>query len=183
MKSEMFTNSTEKTGLNLRKYLLIPCLVFFFLSSCNSQQSDARKTAADIKKTLADNTPGSIPTKEGGPMMKATIAGKAWVADAMMPPEAAGRIIGFYNKESISLPYYRRDLVVGKKIKFSDHQAVDLFLNDEVGIWGGRQGEMEFTKVDANWAEGVFHVTGSTLDGSKTIAVTDGFFRIAVPAR
>jgi hypothetical protein len=183
MKHEMFTTSIGKTNPNLSKYLLVPFLLFFFLSSCNSQQSEAKKVAADIKQTLAENTPGSIPTKEGGLMMKATIAGKAWVADAMMPPEAAGRIIGFHNKESISLPYDRRDLYVGKKIKFSDHQAVDIFTNDEVGIWGGRQGEMEITKVDANWAEGVFHVTGSTLDGSKTLAVTDGSFRIAVPAR
>ena len=182
MKHEAFTNSIEKTNLNLGKYLLTPFLLLFFLSSCSSQQSDPKKLAAGIKETV-ETTPGSIPTREGGLTMKATIGGKAWTADGMIPAEAAGRIVGSYNKISISLPYDRRDLYVGKKIKFSDHQAVDLFNNDEVGIWAGRKGEMIYTKVDADWAEGTFYFTGSTLEDSKTIAVTDGFFRIAVPKR
>ncbi|HEY4286302.1 MAG TPA: hypothetical protein VGN00_04310 [Puia sp.] len=161
------------------KQLLTSFLLLFFLSSCNSQ-SDPKKLAEGIKQTV-ETTAGSIPTQEGGLTMKATIGGKAWVAAGMIPAEAAGRIVGSYNKVSISLPYDRRYLYAGKKVKFSDHQAVDLFNDDEVGIWGGRKGEMEITKVDDNWAEGIFYFTGSTLDGSKTIAVTDGFFRIAVP--
>jgi len=163
------------------KHLLTSFLLLFCLSSCNSQQSDAKKLAADIKRTI-EITPGSSPTREGGLTMKATIAGKAFVANDMIPAEAAARIIGNYGTVQISLPYDRRYLYVGKKIKFSEH-AANLFYDDEVGIWGGRQGEMEITKVDDNWAEGTFYFTGSTLDGSKTIAVTNGFFRIAVPKR
>ena len=128
-------------------------------------------------------TAGSVPTSEGGLTMKATIAGKAWVAAGMIPAETASRIVGSRNKVSISLPYDRRDLYVGKKIKFSDHQAVDFFNDDEVGIWGATKGQMEYTKVDANWAEGTFSFIGSAQDGAKTIAVTDGFFRIAVPKK
>ena len=163
------------------RQVLTVFLLLFFLSSCNSQ-TDPKKLADGIKNTV-ELAPGSTPTTEGGLTMKATIGGKAWVAAGMIPAEAAGRIIGSRNKVSISLPYDKRYLYVGKKVKFSDHQAVDLFNDDEVGIWGGRIGEMEITKVDDNWAEGRFYFTGSTLDGSKTIAVTDGFFRIAVPKR
>lgn len=166
------------------KYLLILFLMLFIFSSCSSQQSEAKKLAREEKKAIEENTPGTIPTREGGLTMTATIAGKAWVANAMMPTEVAGRIIGYYNKEAISLPYDRRFLYVGNKITFSDHQAVDLFLNDEIAIYGGRKGEMRFTKVDDNWAEGTFYFTGSTTRGSdKTIPVTGGFFRIVVPKR
>jgi hypothetical protein len=164
------------------KYLFISFLALFIFSSCNSQQSEAKKIAKEIKQTVEENTPGTIPTKEGGLTMRATIAGKAWVANAMMPPEAAGRIIGYYNQESISLPYDRRDLFVGNKITFSENNVVDLFINDDIGIYGGRKGEMRVTKVDKNWAEGTFYFTGSTVRGStNTIPVTDGFFRIAIP--
>ena len=164
------------------RQLLTLFLLLFFLSSCNSQQTDPKKLADGIKQTV-ELTPGSLPTAEGGLTMKAIIGGKPWVAAGMIPAERAGRIVGSRNKVSISLPYDRRFLYVGKKVKFSPHQVVDLFNDDEVSIWAGRTGEMEITKVDDNWAEGTFYFTGSTLEDAKTIAVTNGFFRIAVPKK
>jgi hypothetical protein len=164
------------------KYLLLTFPILLFFSSCHSQQSDAKKVATDIQQTREENTPGSIPTATGGLTMKATIAGKPWEANSMMPPEAASRIIGYHQKISISLPYDRRYLYVGKKITFSDHQAVDLFTNDDIGIWGGRKGVMEITKVDDNWAEGSFYFTATTTEHpDKSVEVTDGFFRVPVP--
>ncbi len=124
---------------------------------------------------------GTIETKEGGWSMKAKIDGKDWRATSIMQPDAAGRIIGYYfNREYIGLPYDRRDMVVGKKIKFSENNAVDLSINDDVDLWAGRKGEMEITKVDKNWAEGTFFFTAGTSSSDKTVEVTDGFFRISV---
>ena len=65
-----------------------------------------------------------------------------------MPPEAAGRIIGYSGEEYIGLPYDKDEMLVGKKDIFSEDNAVDLSTTDEVGMWGGRKGEMEITKVE-----------------------------------
>jgi len=150
------------------------------LLSCNSAQNDAVKQAQQIQQAVKENTPGSLPTSANGYSMKAKINGNDWVADAMMPPDAAGRIIGYYNGEYIGLPYDRRYLVTGKKITFGENDAVDLATNDDVGLWGGRKGEMEITKVDEISVEGKFFFTGSTSRSNKTIEVTDGFFRISL---
>ena len=70
---------------------------------------------------------------------------------------------------------------MGKKIKFSDHIAVDLFTNDEVAVWGGYVGEMEITKVDTDWAEGKFYFTATTNSApDKKNEVTEGFFRLSI---
>ena len=69
---------------------------------------------------------------------------------------------------------------MGKKIVFGENEAVDLATSDDIGLWGGRKGEMEITKVDGDWAEGKFYFTGSSSRSKKTIEVTDGFFRISL---
>ncbi|HMH23844.1 MAG TPA: hypothetical protein VK563_18790 [Puia sp.] len=159
------------------KYLFI-CASLLAFVSCNSQQSEAKKLAEQINSTIM---PGTIPTSEGSWTMKARIKGEKWAAASMMPPDASGRIIGYYKTEYIGLPYDRRDMYVGKKIKFGENNAVDLSVNDDIGMYGGRTGEMEITKVDDNWAEGKFYFTGNTTQGSnKTVDVTEGFFRISL---
>ncbi len=151
------------------------------LSSCgNSDQSKAIEQAKQVQSEIKKIRSGTIATKEDGWSMKAKINGKDWVAASIMSPDAAGRIIGYYNDEYIGLPYDRRYFVVGKKITFGENNAVDLATNDDVGMWGGRKGEMEITKVDDNWAEGKFFFTGSTSSSNKTVEVTEGFFRISL---
>jgi len=112
--------------------------------------------------------------------MKAKLNGKDWSAASIMSPDEAGRIIGYNNDEYIGLPYDRENMVVGYKSIFGEHNAVDIVTNDEVGLWGGRKGEMEITKVDENWAEGKFFVTGSADGTDITMEITDGFFRISM---
>ena len=71
---------------------------------------------------------------------------------------------------------------VGKKEIFGEHNAVDMstFEGGEMEYWTGNKGEMEITKVDGDWAEGKFFITGSKTDSDKTVEVTDGFFRISL---
>ncbi len=152
-------------------------LVFFLISCKGKSQSDAQKTVGNIQSMVKQHTPGSVPTSETGYYMKATINGKEWTANEMLPPEQPARIIGYNGKESISLPYDRRDMVVGDKTNFKN-SAVDLMLNDDVGIWGGHSGEMEITKVDDKSAEGKFYFTADGLQTDKKIQVTNGFFRV-----
>ena len=154
--------------------------LLFMTVSCNNSSSHMQKEAKELKSAIKEMMPGTIATSTDGYSMKAVINGSPWTADAMMPPNAAGRIVGYYNEESIGLPYDVRDMVVGNKIVFGENNAVDLMTNDDVGMWGGRKGEMEITKIDGNYAEGKFHFTGSTSSSDKTIEVTDGFFRIPI---
>ncbi|MEO7445717.1 MAG: hypothetical protein ABIT96_10110 [Ferruginibacter sp.] len=156
--------------------LLIAILALAF-ANCSGQKDNAIEQAKATKEVLKENSPGYVATSAEGYYMKAIIDGKEWVATSMMPPEEPSRIIGEKNGESISLPYDRRDMVVGKKRNFETY-AVDLLLNDDVAIWGGHKGEMVITKIDDKSAEGNFYFTASSDNTTKTIQVTDGFFRI-----
>ena len=149
------------------------------LYSCGGSQSKAEEMAKQIQQTVNKNSPGSVPTSAGGFYMKAKMDGKEWVASSMdIMDEDSYKIIGNYNGEYISLPYYRNSMEVGHKINF-DNSAVDLMLNDEVGLWGGHKGQMIITKMDETSAEGTFYFTASSDDAAKkTLEVTDGFFRI-----
>ena len=140
--------------------------------------------AKQIQQTVNKNSPGSVPTSAGGFYMKAKMDGKEWVASSMdIMDEDSYKIIGNYNGEYISLPYYRNSMEVGHKINF-DNSAVDLMLNDEVGLWGGHKGQMIITKMDETSAEGTFYFTASSDDAAKkTLEVTDGFFRILFPKK
>lgn len=149
------------------------------LSSCGkSEQGQAVEEARQVQSAIKGLMPGTIATSAGGYAMKARLNGKDWVAASMMPQDAAGRIIGYKDGEYIGLPYDRRYLVVGKTIKFGENQAVDLATNDEVGMWGGRKGQMQVTKVDDTSAEGTFFFTANASGTNKTVEVTDGSFRI-----
>jgi hypothetical protein len=164
----------------MKQTISILILAAMLYSCGNNSQNKALSDAKEVQSAIKQMQPGGIPTTEGGWTMKAKIDGKDWVANSIIPPDIAGRISGDNNGESIGLPYDRRDMVVGKKIKFSENNGVDLMTHDDVGIWGGRKGEMEITKVDDNWAEGKFSFTGSASSTTKTVEVTDGFFRISM---
>ena len=164
------------------KQTMLILVMATMLYSCGGSQSKAEEQANKIQEAVKANTPGSVPTSADGFFMKAKIDGKEWVADAVMPPEEPARIIGYYNGESISLPYDRRDMVVGEKTNF-ESSAVDLLLNDEVALWGGHKGQMIITKVDEKSAEGTFYFTASSTSTTKTIEVTDGSFRILFPKK
>ncbi len=163
------------------KIISICILLVSVLTSCgNNEQTQAMEDGKKMVSALKEMQPGGIATSADGWTMTAKFNGKPWSANSLMSPEVAGRIVGENNGESISLPYDRRGMVVGKKTKFSQNNAVDLMTNDEVALWGGYAGEMEITKVDAGWAEGKFYVTGSSDSPTKQMEVTDGFFRISL---
>jgi hypothetical protein len=165
------------------KQVMLVVIIAAFVSSCGSNQSktqsDAKQLTAAIKKMM----PSGIPTAEGGWTMTAKINGRDWAATSIMPLEETGRIIGDNNGEGFGFPYDKRDMVVGEKTKFSHGNAVDLttYEGKKLMLWGGYEGEMEITKVDGDWVEGKFFVTGSASDApDKKVEVTDGFFRISL---
>ena len=161
------------------KQTMLILVMATMLYSCGGNQSKAEEMAKQIQQTVNENSPGSVPVSAGGFYMKAKMDGKEWVAASMdIMDEEASKIIGNYNGEYISLPYYRNSIEVGHIINFNN-SAVDLKLNDEVGLWGGHKGQMVITKVDETSAEGTFNFTASSDDGTKkTLEVTDGSFRI-----
>jgi hypothetical protein len=114
-----------------------------FLSSCNSNNNAATK-ATDIRNMVKQNSPGSLPTSEGGITLTAKIDGKEWKATGMMSPDKAGVIVGENNGESISLPYYdRRSFLASDKEKLGEgHGLAEMRLNDDVALWTGVTGVM-----------------------------------------
>jgi hypothetical protein len=146
------------------------------VSSCNSQSTAKQKAVAE-KAAIESVRPGTIPAKDGGWTMTAVINGKPWTATSLMPPDAAGRIIGYYKDAYTGMPYYRK---LGQKTTFGDHNAVDLSITDDDNFYGGRTGGMEITKVNGDRVEGIFNFTATSKGSSKTFEVTNGFFRISV---
>ena len=167
------------------KQVLLMLLLAAMLSSCgnstqNKSQADAKQLAAGIEKM----DPDGIPTTEGGWTMTAKINGSNWKASSIMPLEATGRIIGDFNGAGLGFPYDRREMEVGNKEIFGEHNVVQIstIKDGEIEYWDGLKGEMEITKVDADWAEGKFFVTGNArfTDASSKVEITDGFFRISM---
>jgi hypothetical protein len=153
------------------------------LSFCGSCQNKAMK---DQEKALAalNATPGAVPVSADGYTMKAKVGGKDWIAVSMMPPELSGTIVGFFNPgELIALPYDRRDLVVGNKTIFGEHRIVRLGLDGDISAWESKNGEMEITKADGKWAEGKFFFTAFSDRSTKTVEVTEGYFRVPIQNR
>ena len=159
------------------KHFFLSILTLLILSSCNSQQSDAVKQAKEVQSAIKQTRPGTIPVTDDGWTMTAQLNGKAWKASSLMPPEAASRIIGYYQDEYIGLPYNKQYLVAGKKIALGEDEAVDISFAG-IGLAITKKGEMEITKVGNGWAEGTFHFTATVSDTNKSVEVTNGFFRI-----
>jgi hypothetical protein len=162
----------------MMKLLFIVVMVLPFFTACNSQKKPLDK-AKEVQAAITQARPGTMPTKEGSWMMVAKINGKAWVAASVMPPEAAGRIVGYHNKEYIGLPYNKQYIKVGKKIALGEEEAADIFFTG-VGLATTNKGQIEITKVEEGWAEGKFYFTETINGTDKVIEITDGFFRIAV---
>lgn len=167
----------------MKKTIYPFCIILFLTISCNSGgQNDAAKTLQGIQKVKAANTPGMVATSPDGYKMTAKINGKSWVASEMYPFsfESEDRVVGKSGEITISLPNLDNGYTEGQKIKIYENRAVDFF--NEEGIWGGYTGQMQITKIGDKWVEGTFYFTATTSeDASKSLPVTDGFFRI--PAR
>jgi hypothetical protein len=168
--------------------LIFLAIIMLTANACGNAGSDAEKQAELIKQTVRDNTPGTIATSQDGYFLKAKINGKEWSATHMMPDESTNstyfRIYGENNGESISFSLSARYLQFGTKKEFREDNAADLWLNEESGgIYGGRKGEVEITKSDGKWVEGIFHFSANS-SLSKTIhEVTEGSFRVPFPAK
>lgn len=165
------------------KLILFLFITSAILCSCaNDNEKHATKDVSSPQTEKKENRPGSMSTSNDGWNMNAKINGKDYRAYSVWLPEGEHEIVGFYDGDKyIGLYYKPKDLVVGKKLSFSDLNAT-LTTNDSVGVRSGDKGELEITKVDDKWVEGKFFFTAVSFDTkkSKTIEVTDGFFRIGI---
>ena len=88
------------------KRLFISFFTILLFANCNSPKNKAEEQANQIQQAVNKNSPGSVPTSTGGFNMKVKMDGKEWVATSIETmDEEADRIIGYNNKENISLPY------------------------------------------------------------------------------
>ena len=160
-----------------KEFLVIVSMLIISGISCNSQtKSDAEKQAADITSMVKENSPGYTPTSSEH-YMKAKINGKDWVSDEFLVNDVGGIVGQTKEGEHITLPYELRYANEGRVTDFQNH-AVDIYMHDDVKLWGGHQGKMMFTKVGDDYAEGKFYITATANDTDKQLAITDGVFRI-----
>lgn len=153
-----------------------------FMSCGNSSQDDAKQLADQIKETVKQNSPGSVTTSQSSYYMKAKIDGKQWEASHMMPDEDASssyiRIHGENGEDYMNFQLSKRGVELGKKLPFDDEHAANLSLVNDPAFWSGKSGEIEITKLDGQWMEGKFAYKATSSSSSKTIEVTEGFFRV-----
>ncbi len=156
----------------MKNYLTVFIVILFF-TSCNNSTSHTKNTFSNPTETIANTTPS---IKAEG-TMTAKINGKQWAATSLMPPETAGRIVGYSGKEYIDLPYSKQYMKAGKKIILGEDEAADIFFTG-VGLCVTKSGEMEIIKVDEHTADGKFYFTAIENASGKSIEVTNGFFKI-----
>ncbi|MEO6868954.1 MAG: hypothetical protein ABI168_04875 [Ginsengibacter sp.] len=150
--------------------------------SCNSQgKTDAEKQAGDITSMVQANSSGYTSTSEEY-YVKAKINGKDWAADELLVNDGGGIVGQTKGGEHFTLPFELRYARDGEITNFKNH-AVDIYMNDDIKMWGGHQGEMMFTKVGGNYAEGKFYLTGTATGSDKQLVVTDGVFRIPITGK
>ena len=161
--------------------------VLLFLSSCHGQSTkageDAIKLADQIKEKT--NIPGVPPDEHIH--MTATVDGKSWTADHLMPDRSTGsneyRVQAAGNGISIGFYVYTPHLKIGSEERFGESNAVDLIFDDRSGFYGGRKGRFVVTKVDDDGFEGNFYFTATTSGGPGTVEVKDGTLRFPWPKR
>lgn len=153
--------------------------LLLIIACCNSAQSEAEKTAQQIKEARAANTPAAETPSDNGVYIKATIDGKPWQAEKMIPdmdPNSSyKRIHGEKGETMISFQLWKPQ--TGMKRDFREDYVADFFAED--GIFGGRTGEVTVTKADDQFIEGTFYFTAtSTADHTKH-EISNGSFRVA----
>ncbi|MCE7065100.1 hypothetical protein [Dyadobacter sp. CY326] len=156
----------------MKQYFLI-LATLLTMSACNGQSSayeEAKKTEAAIKDAPR---PGTVKTTSGGWTMTAKVNGKQWTATSIMPPAAAGTIVGYVGGESYLMMYSfeKRSAKVGRQAKLGDGYSVDYWINDGP-VYSKYKGIMEITAINGDWVEGKFQFTAPGL------TVTDGFYRV-----
>lgn len=169
----------------MKQFAIVTLLSFIFFSCGGSAQDEAKDLAEQIKETTKKNSPGTVATSESKYYMKAKINGKQWVASHMMPDEDANssyiRIHGENGGDYMNFQLWKRGVELGKKFPFDDDHAANLSLEEDSGFWGGTSGELEITKLDGKWMEGKFSFKATSSGSTKTIDVTEGFFRVPFP--
>ena len=136
----------------MKQTFLILIVVTVFSSCGNSTQNKAKDDAQQLAAGIQKIDPDGIPTTAGGWTMTAKINGRDWTASSIMPLEATGRIIGDHNGAGFGFPYDRREMVVGRKEIFGQHNVVQIstIKYGAIEYWDGVKGEMEITKVEAD---------------------------------
>lgn len=161
------------------RYVMLFLAFAISLAACNSTASEAEQLADKIKETTAATTPAAEEPLSNGIYMKATIDGKAWEANKMVPDMSPNssykRIQGEKGDINISFQLWKPQ--TGMKKQFSEDYAADFWAED--GIFGGRKGEVTVTKADDKFIEGTFYFTATTVNGTGQHEITNGSFRVA----
>lgn len=166
----------------MKEFVAVAMLSFVLIACGSSAQDEAKDLAKKIEETTTKNSPGTVATKEDNYYMKARIDGKQWTASHMMPDEDLNssyiRIHGENGGDYINFQLWKQGVKAGKNFPFDEDHAANLSLEEEAGFWGGTDGQLEITKLDGNWMEGKFSFKASSSSSTKTIDVTEGFFRV-----
>ena len=87
--------------------------------------------------------------------------------------------------EVIHFQLWKPALVAGGKKPFTNESPAGIYMESNNGLISGNSGEVEITKLDAEWVEGIFHFTATSVaydaagnTTSKTVEVTKGRFRV-----
>ena len=145
--------------------------------SCNSQsKTDAKKQAVNITSMVQANSPGYTPASTNY-YIKAKINGKDWAADEFLVDDGGGIAAQTKEGEHFNLPYELRYAKEGRITNLKNNVS-NIYMNDDIKMWNGNQGEMMYTKVGDDYAEGKFYISATDISTGKQLKITDGVFRI-----
>lgn len=157
-------------------------LVMGMFAGCGHPQG--RPAALEVVREAEGEAPVRwVATSPEGFTMRARINGQLWVAEEMIQGagtesrrvegRGAGRTLGF----SIWFPR----LKTGSTIPFQANNPVEM-TSGEGGVWFGREGVLEITKINEKIMEATFHFTASAGGAMPALEVTDGYVRLPLDA-
>jgi len=153
------------------------------ISSCGDGEANTLAEAKQTQSVINQNMPGMISTSNDGYYIKAKIDGKDWSASHMLSADAIGKdwmkIRGEKGETRMDFQLQRKVVEVGKKKPFNETNGASVYEPETSTLFLSRSGEVEITKVDNQWIEGIFHFPATDNKSGKQIQVTEGFFRVA----
>jgi hypothetical protein len=127
---------------------------------------------------------GQSASGASGSYLRATIDGKPWSATEVVPDKYWSELLQIQGSEgSTSLWVQINQPTAAGALQPLKPTDLNYYRDDKFNMFMLTAGEAQVTKLDAQWVEGTFHFNGADKRSKKSVAVTNGAFRVPRPKK
>ena len=119
-----------------------------------------------------------------GSYLRAKIDGKPWVATEVVPDKYWSEILQIQGQQgSTELWVQLKQPTAANVTEKLMPTDLNHYRDEKFNMFMVTDGVIQVTKLDAQWVEGVFHFNGTDKRAKKSVAVTEGAFRVPRPKK